>query len=51
MQMPKVLDNVSRTVKDDLTETIAKGDRLSIAAGLSIYAYQVLKGTFGYLQK
>ena len=32
MQMPQMLDNVSRTVKDDLAATIGKGDRLSIAA-------------------
>ena len=29
MQMPEMLDNVSKTVKDDLAETIAKGDRLN----------------------
>lgn len=29
MQMPEMLDNVGRTVKDELTVTIAKGDRLS----------------------
>ena len=39
-----MLDNVNKTVKDDLTATITKGDRLSIAAAcFSIYAYQVLK--------
>ena len=44
MQMPEMLDNVGRTVKDELTVTIAKGDRLSIAAAcFSIYAYQALK--------
>ena len=42
--MPEMLDNVSKTVKDDLTVTIKKGDKLSIAAAcFSIYAYQVLK--------
>jgi SNF2 family DNA or RNA helicase len=42
--MPEMLDNVSRTVKDDLVITIAKGDKLSIAAAcFSIYAYQALK--------
>lgn len=45
MQMPEMLDNVSRTVKDDLTASINKGDKLSIAAaGFSMYAYQALKG-------
>ena len=44
MQMPEMLDNVSKTVKDDLTVTIKKGDKLSVAAAcFSIYAYQVLK--------
>ena len=44
MQMLEMLDNVSKTVKDDLTVTIKKGDRLSIAAAcFSIYAYQALK--------
>jgi len=44
MQMPEMLDNVSRTVKDDLAVTIQKGDKLSVAAAcFSIYAYQVLK--------
>jgi SNF2 family DNA or RNA helicase len=44
MQMPEMLDNVSKTVKDDLTVTIKKGDKLSIAAAcFSIYAYQALK--------
>jgi len=44
MQQPQMLDNVNKTVKDDLTATITKGDKLSIAAAcFSIYAYQVLK--------
>ncbi len=44
MNMPEMLDNVTRTVKDDLTVTIKKGDKLSIAAAcFSIYAYQALK--------
>jgi len=44
MQMPELLDNVSKTVKDDLMVTIKKGDKLSIAAAcFSIYAYQALK--------
>ena len=32
MQTPEMLDNVSRTVKDDLATEITKGDKLSIAA-------------------
>lgn len=44
MQLPELIDNVNKTVKDDLTVTIKRGDRLSIAAAyFSIYAYQVLK--------
>ena len=44
MQMPEMLDNVNKTVKDDLTVSINKGDKLSIAAAcFSIYAYQALK--------
>ena len=44
MQMPEMLDNGSKTVKDDLTVKIEKGDKLSIAAAcFSIYAYQALK--------
>ena len=39
-----ILDNVNNTIKDDLSTTISKGDKLSIAAAcFSIYAYQVLK--------
>ena len=45
MHMPEMIDNVSKTVKDDLEATIAaKGDRLSVAAAcFSIYAYQALR--------
>ncbi|MFZ3109151.1 MAG: ATP-dependent helicase, partial [Rectinemataceae bacterium] len=44
MRMPEMLDNVGKTVKDDLAVTIQKGDRLSVAAAcFSIYAYQALK--------
>lgn len=44
MQMPEMLDNVSKTVKDDLMVSINKGDKLSIAAAcFSIYTYQALK--------
>ncbi len=47
MQIPEMLDNVSRTVKDDLAASINKGDKLSIdAACFSKYAYQVLKKQF-----
>ena len=40
----QILDNVNKTVKDDLEATVSKGDKLSIAAAcFSIYAYQALK--------
>ena len=40
----KIIDNVNKTVKEDLTEELQKGSRLSIAAAcFSIYAYQELK--------
>ncbi len=39
-----ILNNINKTVKDDLSVTLEKGGRLSIAAGcFSIYAYEVLK--------
>lgn len=40
----EILDNINKTIKDDLAETVSKGDKLSIAAAcFSIYAYQALK--------
>ena len=52
MHMPEMLDNVGRTVKDDLAVTIRKGDRLSVAAAcFSIYAYQVLKRQLDSIQE
>ena len=43
----EIFDNINKTVKDDLSFTIKKGSRLSIAAAcFSIYAYQVLKQQF-----
>ena len=40
----QVFDNINKTVRDDLSSTIAKGDKLAIAAScFSIYAYQTLK--------
>ena len=40
----QIFDNVNKTVKDDLTATISKGDKLSISAAcFSIYAYKALK--------
>jgi hypothetical protein len=40
----KVINNVTETVRDDLSETLRKDSRLSIAAAcFSIYAYQELR--------
>jgi len=40
----QIIDNVNKTVKDDLATTVSKGDKISIAAAcFSIYAYQALK--------
>lgn len=40
----ELIDNVSKTLKDDLSEEIEKGSKVSIAAAcFSIYAFQELK--------
>ena len=40
----QILDNINRTVRDDLKETMRKGSKVSIAAAcFSIYAYRELK--------
>ena len=40
----ELIDNTSKTLKDDLTEEIKPGSKLSIAAAcFSIYAFQELK--------
>ena len=40
----QVLDNINKTVRDDLVVTIQRGSKVSIAAAcFSIYAYQTLK--------
>lgn len=42
--MMQIIDNVNKTLKDDLSIEIGKGSKLSIAAAcFSIYAYQELK--------
>lgn len=44
MQLPKVINNISERVVDDLRVKMASGSKLSIAAAsFSIYAYEVLK--------
>ena len=40
----KFFDNVTNIVRDDMTETITRGSRVSIAAAcFSMYAYNELK--------
>ncbi|MDR0764063.1 MAG: DEAD/DEAH box helicase family protein [Synergistaceae bacterium] len=40
----EIFDNITKIVKDDLSATIGKGSRVSVAAAcFSIYAYQTLK--------
>ena len=40
----QILDNINRTVRDDLQQGVRQGSRLSVAAAcFSIYAYQELK--------
>ncbi len=40
----QIIDNINKTVKDDLQKTIRKGSKLSVAAAcFSIYAYKELK--------
>ena len=42
--MIKVIDNVSSILRDDLAETVHRGDKISIAAAyFSMYAYRELK--------
>ena len=42
--MVKVIDNVSNILRDDLAETMHRGDKVSIAAAyFSMYAYRELK--------
>ena len=40
----KVFDNIQDIVRDDLTQTIQRGSKVSVAAAcFSMYAYSVLK--------
>ena len=40
----QIIDNINKTVKDDLQACIHKGSKMSVAAAcFSIYAYQELK--------
>ncbi len=46
----EVFNNISKVVKDDLTQVIIPGSRISIAAAcFSIYAYQELKSQLNYI--
>lgn len=40
----QIIDNINKTVKEDLQESIRKGSKMSVAAAcFSMYAYQELK--------
>jgi len=40
----EIIDNINKTVKEDLELTISKGDKLAIASAyFSIYAYEALR--------
>lgn len=42
----QIIDNINKTVKDDLKAGIHKGSKMSVAAAcFSIYAYQELKNS------
>lgn len=42
--LPEIIDNVNKTLKDDLSAQIKKGSKVSVAAAcFSIYAFQELK--------
>ena len=44
MEEPKIIDNISERMIDDLKSRLSKGSVLSIAAAsFSIYAFEVLK--------
>ena len=44
MELPKVVDNISERVIDDLRAKLSEGTAVSVAAAsFSIYAYEVLK--------
>lgn len=40
----QIIDNINKTVKEDLQESICRGSKMSVAAAcFSMYAYQELK--------
>ena len=40
----ELIDNINKTLKDDLADSIHRGSKISIAAAcFSIYAFQALK--------
>lgn len=44
MELPKVINNISERLIDDLRDKLSKGSRVSIAAAFfSIYAFEALK--------
>ncbi len=52
MQMPELINNVDKTLRDDLAAEVKDGSRLSVAAAcFSIYAFQELKEEFEKIEK
>lgn len=44
----QIIDNINKTVKEDLQESIRRGSKMSVAAAcFSMYAYQELKKAAG----
>lgn len=49
---PQLIDNVNKTLRDDLMVTIKSGSRVSIAAAsFSIYAFKELKEQLGDIRE
>ena len=43
----QIIDNINKTVKEDLQESIRRGSKMSVAAAcFSMYAYQELKSSW-----
>lgn len=48
----ELIDNINKTLKEDLREQIQSGSKISIAAScFSIYAYQALKKELGKIDE
>lgn len=52
MQMPELINNVDKTLREDLAAEVKEGSKLSVAAAcFSIYAFQELKEEFKKIEK